>query len=264
MVNMVSKYKLARLKAYGMEALGLFGFVLIAGLVSIFMEHPDMPAMQSSLKHQPTLRRIPLAIVLGVYIFIITKAFGKKSGALVNPAITWALYRQGNITFIDALWYTVAQFIGAAAAALLLKLALFQWFSHPNIHFGITKPIAPHTTQDAFIAEALISFIAMATMLVFSSVKKLEKATPYMMAIWIALFLFFELPYSGMSMNPARSFAGALAANKWEHLWIYFAAPIPAMLLAGELFLVWKKWKIKKEILMAQSELQRMQHFPVV
>jgi aquaporin Z len=39
-----------------------------------------------------------------------------------------------------------------------------------------------------------------------------------------------------MSLNPARSFAAALAANKWEHLWIYFVAPPVAMLLAAEIY----------------------------
>ncbi len=261
---MLSKEQKTQAKAYAMEAFGLFGFVLLAGLVSIFLEHPDMPVMQTSWKHEPLLRRIPLGIIMGIYIFITTKAFGKKSGAMVNPAITWAMYRQGTISFKDAVWYTVSQFAGAVAAAELLKLTLFNWFSHPNIHFGITKPIPPHESQNAWMAEFVIAFITMATVLVFSSVKKLEKALPFMMAAWIAVFLIVELPYSGMSMNPARSFAGALAANKWEHLWIYFAAPIPAMLLAGELFLIWKKWKIKTEILLTQSQLKRMQNFPAV
>lgn len=261
---MASKETNAQLKAYGMEFLGLFGFVLIAGLVSIFLEHPDMPVMQTSLKHEPLLRRIPLGIVLGLYILIISKAFGKKSGAMVNPAVTWAMYRQGNINLTDVVWYTVAQFAGAVAAAELLKLTLYKWFSHPNIHFGITKPIPPHASQNAWMAEFFIAFVTMAVILFFSSLKKLEKKLPVAMGILIALFLIFELPYSGMSMNPARSFAGALAANKWEHLWIYFAAPIPAMLLAGELFLIWKKAKTKTEIIQAQSQLKRMENFPAV
>ncbi|RYE17812.1 MAG: aquaporin family protein, partial [Sphingobacteriaceae bacterium] len=225
---MLLKQQTSQIKAYGMEALGLFGFVLIAGLMAIFLEHPDMPVMQTSWKHEPLLRRIPLGIVLGLYIFIISKAFGKKSGAMVNPAVTWAMYRQGNINFKDAIWYTVAQFVGAVVAAQLLKWTLFTWFGHPNIHFGITKPIPPHESENAWMAEFLISFITMAIILFFSSLKKLEKLLPVAMAVSIALFLIFELPYSGMSMNPARSFAGALAAGKWEHLWLYFAAPIPA------------------------------------
>jgi len=43
-----------------------------------------------------------------------------------------------------------------------------------------------------------------------------------------------------MSLNPARSFASALAARHWMDLWIYFVSPPLAMLLAAEIFL-WLK-----------------------
>ncbi len=39
------------------------------------------------------------------------------------------------------------------------------------------------------------------------------------------------------------SYGGALAANEWKYLWIYFAAPTLAMLGASEIFL---GWKVKK------------------
>jgi aquaporin Z len=251
--------------AYGMEALCLFGFVLLAGLLTIFFEHPDMPVMQSSWKHYPWLRRVPVGLLIGLYIFLITKAFGKKSGALANPAITWTLARLGHINLKDTFWYTVAQFVGASLAALLLKWTLYDWFGHPNIHFGVTKPIPPHDSKDALVAECIISFLTMSTILYFNSLKKLEKYLPVVMGVWLALFIIVEMPYSGMSMNPARSFAGALAANKWEHLWIYFVAPGIVMLLTGELYLLWKKGMVKKEIRQPKKgELQRLKDYPAM
>ena len=45
--------------------------------------------------------------------------------------------------------------------------------------------------------------------------------------------LLFEAPVSGMSMNPARSFASAAPAGLWAHLWIYFVAPPVGMLAAA-------------------------------
>jgi aquaporin Z len=41
---------------------------------------------------------------------------------------------------------------------------------------------------------------------------------------------------SGMSMNPARTFGSALAAQDWSSVWIYFTGPPLGMLLAAELF----------------------------
>jgi aquaporin Z len=53
----------------------------------------------------------------------------------------------------------------------------------------------------------------------------------------VALFISLEAPYSGMSMNPARSLASALPAGQWRSFWIYLLAPIWAMQLAAALHL---------------------------
>jgi aquaporin Z len=52
----------------------------------------------------------------------------------------------------------------------------------------------------------------------------------------VAAYITFEAPISGMSMNPARSFASAVPAHHWTDLWIYFTAPIIGMLSAADLY----------------------------
>jgi aquaporin Z len=48
----------------------------------------------------------------------------------------------------------------------------------------------------------------------------------------VALFITLEAPLSGMSMNPARTFASALPGHLWTGFWIYFVGPPLGMLLA--------------------------------
>ena len=220
-----------------MESAGLGGFVLGAGMLTVFLEHPDFPAMQSAFGGETNAlwRRVPLGIVMGVYIAAVVYLFSEKSGAHINPATTWAFFRLGKINFADSIFYTLAQFTGAIAAALALKITLGAWFAHPLVDFGVTKPKPPHSSMSAFIAEFIISFVLMFVVLIIISSKRWEKYAAVVTGVLIALYLIVELPFSGMSLNPARSFAAALAANKWEHLWIYFVAPPIAMLLAGEI-----------------------------
>lgn len=116
-----------------------------------------------------------------------------------------------------------------------------NWFGHEKINYGITRPMPPHTTMTAFCAEFIISFILMLVTLFTITSKRYEKYIALISGILIALYLIIELPFSGMSLNPARSFAGSLAANSWQHLWVYFIAPPLAMLLAAEIFLYWKR-----------------------
>ncbi len=225
-------------REYLMEAAGLGGFVLGAGMLTVFLEHPDFPAMQSAFGGESNAlwRRVPLGILMGAYIALVIYLFGKSSGAHINPATTWTFFRLEKINFTNSVFYTLAQFAGAIAAALVLKFWLGEWFAHPLINFGITEPKPPHGSMSALVAEFIISFVLMVAVLIFISSKRLEKYAAVVAGVLIALYLIIELPFSGMSLNPARSFAAALAANKWEHLWIYFVAPPVAMLLAAEIF----------------------------
>jgi aquaporin Z len=61
--------------------------------------------------------------------------------------------------------------------------------------------------MSAFIAEFIISFVLMFVVLIFISSKRLEKYATIVTGVLIALYLVIELPFSGMSLNPARSFA---------------------------------------------------------
>ena len=88
----------------------------------------------------------------------------------------------------------------------------------------------------AFLAEVLISFLLMLMVLVFSNHRRLARFTGLGAGALIALYITFEAPISGMSMNPARTLASALPAGIWTGIWIYFAAPLTGMLLAAEAY----------------------------
>jgi aquaporin Z len=76
------------------------------------------------------------------------------------------------------------------------------------------------------------------TVVLFSSNSpRLLTLTPALVACLVALYVTFEAPLSGMSMNPARSAASAVGARYFTSLWIYFTAPVIGMMAAAELFL---------------------------
>ncbi len=241
-----------------MEAAGLAGFVMGAGLLAIFLEHPDLAVMHSFLIAHHFLMRAPMGIIMGAYIWGITLLFGKKSGAHINPAVTLTFLRLGKINFKDALFYMIAQFAGAVVASQLLKYFIGHLFSHPLIDYGVSKPMPPHGSMAAFIAEFIISFILMFVVLIAASSKKFEKYVALLSGVLIGLYIIIEMPFSGMSLNPARSFAAALAANEWEHLWIYFIAPPAAMLIAAEIFVQ----GIKKKFIKAEN-YKEISKYPV-
>jgi aquaporin Z len=224
-------------REYLMEAAGLGGFVVGASLLTVFLEHPEMPAMRSLFGQHPTLRRVPLGIILGGYIAGVVYLCGRRSGAHINPAVTWAFFRLGKISFADSVLYTIAQFAGAIVGAQIMRLALGNYFSEPPINYVVTVPAKWDASgATAFTAEFIISFVLMIACLVAANSRRLENLVAPITGVLIAVYLIVETPLSGMSLNPARSFGSAVAADEWSYLWIYFVAPMAAMLIAAEVF----------------------------
>src|SRR5438445_434066 len=75
----------------------------------------------------------------------------------------------------------------------------------------------------------------MSTVLTVSNVPRIARYTGLCAGILVAAYITLEAPISGMSMNPARSFASALLAGLWTAFWVYVTAPLIGMLLAAEL-----------------------------
>jgi aquaporin Z len=76
----------------------------------------------------------------------------------------------------------------------------------------------------------------MLVVLVVSNRTTLNAWTGVFAGALVAGYITVEAPLSGMSMNPARSFASALPANLWTDFWVYLTAPLTGMLLAAECY----------------------------
>ncbi len=219
---------------YLMEAAGLMAFMLGAGIFATLFLYPGS-AVQQALPSD-LMRHVGLGVCMGIVTFGIVSAIGMKSGAHINPAVTWSFYRQGKIGGWDAIFYTLFQFIGAIIAPVLLLTAIGDPFTHEKVKYATSQPGEGIPVLVAFAAEFAISFILMLAVLIALNSRRLEKLAPAIIALLIALYIAFESPLSGMSLNPARSLGSALTAGQYKGLWLYFVAPVLAMLLATEVY----------------------------
>lgn len=216
---------------YLIEALALAVFMLSACIVGTLLEHPMSPLRQSL--EDSFLRRLLAGIAIGsTAIAIICSPWGQRSGAHLNPGVTWAYFLLGKIAPWDALFYAGSQFLGAIAGVAAAGYAIGEPIRHSAVNHVVTKPGMDGETI-AFGAEFLISAILMCTILTVSNNRWLTRYTPLFAGSLVALFIAFESPLSGMSMNPARTLGSAFAANEWTALWIYFVAPPLGMMTAA-------------------------------
>jgi aquaporin Z len=217
---------------YLIEAWCLGTFMVSACFFGVALFHPGSPA--AALGHMT--RNVLMGAAMGTTaVLIICSPWGKRSGAHFNPAVTLTFLRLGKIEPRDAMFYIAAQFVGGVAGVLLAWLALGELLSGSAVNFVVTVP-GIYGVAGALAGELAIAFLMMTMILYTSNSHRFAPLTPYLAGCLVALYIAVESPVSGMSMNPARSFASAAVAGTWMGWWIYFIAPPTAMLGAAELF----------------------------
>jgi aquaporin Z len=136
----------------------------------------------------------------------------------------------------DAFFYIVAQFAGGILGVMSVAVFARMALAHATVNYVATVP-GSHGPMVALLAELVIAFILMSVVLGVSNTPRLARFTGLFAGALVATFITFEAPFSGMSMNPARTFGSALAGQLWTALWIYFTAPVIAMQLAAWVYL---------------------------
>jgi aquaporin Z len=219
---------------YLMEAAGLGLFMVSAGLFATLLWYPGSPVAQAI--PDGMLRRGLMGLAMGLTaIAIIYSPWGQQSGAHINPAVTLTFWRLGKVATWDALFYVLAQFLGGALGVLVVLALLGEAFADPPVHYVATMP-GYYGVTTALIAEALISFGLMTTVLFATNTQSLMRLTGVLAGCLVALYITTEAPVSGMSMNPARTLASALPGQLFDALWIYFVGPAAGMLLGIEAY----------------------------
>jgi len=204
-------------RAYGAELLGTFLFFAI-GLSSV----QSVGALGGDA---PLLVVVPLAFGLGLLAAIF--AFGHLSGGHFNPAVTVAMVIDGRTTPTDAVGYIVAQVVGAIAAAALV---LVLW-SQEAVAGTITAPGSGFSDIQAVVLETVLTAIFL--LVILSSTRHASSLAALAIPLTLVAIHLVAVPFTGSSVNPARSIGPALVGGDLSALWIYLVAPILGAVVAA-------------------------------
>lgn len=216
---------------------GLLGAFMVSACVSVsVMEHPGSPVRRAVANGHA--RRAIVGLLMGLTaIALIYSPLGQRSGAHMNPATTLAFWSLGKLELPHAGLYIAAQIAGAVAGVGLARLLLGRVVSHPAVGYVATQPPQrPGAARVAFAAEFAISFGMFGMVLLTANTPATAGYTGLFAGLLVFLYITFEAPLSGMSMNPARTLGSALVGRRFRALPVYLTAPPLAMLTAALAF----------------------------
>jgi len=168
-----------------------------------------------------------MAIAWFVAVLVPIVLFVGVSGAHLNPAVTLSLAASGRISWPETPAYILGQFGGAFLGSGVVAITLGN-----AGHLGSTIPSTGLLT--VFFGEAL--FTALLVAAVFVLADRGEGHLRWRLALpplAVGLSTYIIGPWTGSSLNPARSIAPAVLSGSFTDLWVYLiCVPLGALAVA--------------------------------
>jgi aquaporin Z len=208
--------------------------LLAGGLSAVFLDigphSPVAPVLPSS-----SARLLLTGLLFaGTGSLVALSPIGRRSGAHLNPAVTLAFWTQRKVHPHDLAGYVIAQVLGAITACALLRLA---WGHTAQVlHLGATQPGHGYSSAQAAALESAMTASLVLMILLMTSSTRTARWTPLGNWLLVATLVWQGAPYTGTSLNPARSLGPALVAPLLANLWPYLVGPLAGALLAVAVF----------------------------
>ena len=178
------------------------------------------------------------SMAFGMTVNLLIMMLGHVSGAHLNPAVTIGAVIVGLKTIPTGIIYVIAQFIGATAGYGLLMMItppelLYDGVSNKSIGHCVTVVHPGISTAQAILIEILCtSFILCAACATWDKrCAHQTDSTAIRFGFSVVGISLAASPYTGCSMNPARTFGPAFWNGNWTNQWIYWFGPTAGALL---------------------------------
>ena len=180
----------------------------------------------------PEAGYVATALAFGLVIVAMAYSIGNVSGCHINPAVSIAMLVSGKMTVKEFFAYIVSQFLGALAGAGIL--AYFM---------GSTEALGQNRLYNgdvvkSLIVEVILTFIFVLAILGVTSKVENSGVAGIVIGLSLVLVHLIGIPFTGTSVNPARSFGPALlvGGEALANVWVFIVAPLVGGVLAAVVY----------------------------
>jgi MIP family channel proteins len=205
------------------EFIGTYALVFIGG-----------GAIAAVAATQMSAGLIGVALAHGIILAVLVSALMRISGHF-NPAVTLGFLATRRIEPVMAGVYVVAQLLGSILAAYSLKTLLPLSIATAT-RLGGQSVTSEITAGQAIGLEAIATFFLAFVIFGTAVDPKAPKIAGLAIGMTIAADILAIGPFTGGSMNPARSFGPAVASGIFEAQAVYWVGPIIGAVAAALLY----------------------------
>jgi aquaporin Z len=190
---------------------------LIGTFILVFVG--SMSILAATKVEAPILVVVPFGFGLGLLAAI--HASGHVSGGHYNPAVTLGALLDRRISAADAAAYVVAQLVGAIAASLVV-FALSSQASVAATANGLGDGVS---ALQGLVAETVLTAIFL--LVILTVTKQAVNQAAFAIPLTLTVIHFAGIPFSGASVNPARSIGPALVGGALDGtIVLYIVGPL--------------------------------------
>lgn len=170
------------------------------------------------------------ALAFGLVLIAMSYTISSVSGCHINPSVTLSMLLVGRMKWKEGLKYILAQVLGAIVGAFLLGVIMNDFTS-----LGANAFSGDVTVWIALLVEALLTFVFVLLILVVTDKKEHSAIAGLIIGLTLIVVHLFGIPFTGTSVNPARSIGPALieGTKAFEQLWVFIVGPLLGSFLAA-------------------------------
>ncbi|EDO41149.1 predicted protein, partial [Nematostella vectensis] len=196
----------------------VFVFLVCASCVS--WPHFQAPSVQH------------IALTAGLTTSTLVMVMSHVTGGQINPAVAVAMVVTRRVKPVHGLVFVFSQVLGG-----LLGAALLFGLTPSSIRgsLGMTVPAPTIQVGQAVAMETILTFLLVFGILAATDERKALKGYEKAAAVGFCVFIchMAGIPFTGCSMNPARSLGPAVVMDHWRHHWVYWVGPFAGSILAS-------------------------------
>ncbi len=163
----------------------------------------SMSVLAAAATEGPVMTIVPFGFGLGLLAAIF--AVGHVSGGHFNPAVTLAMWLDKRTTTSDLIGYWIGQIVGGSSP----RRWCWSWLTRAAVQSTINR----HTSSGSgLLLEGVLTLVFV--MVILASTRKAPAVAGIVIPLTLVAVHLAGIPFSGASVNPARSFGPALIGGR--------------------------------------------------